>query len=246
MSVEFGDPHLRSLPLLLPMPSNRSRQSATRVATVVWLAMKRNATVRVSPFHSKPSCNRKNSLKAGSSDNWLSFFGVDSCCSPMLIDEAFLRWPGVEGFDLPLERHIWASMPSIWRSPFRIFCVSLDAMLSNASESSASISRSSYECCGKLVGARLGVVRRWRCQFERDGNKLSWTGRCRRRQAARYGVHAANISRSRSISSVVGREIGVMMTCPKHVGPRLVAEATSPPTWTCALANAVALRQPPP
>jgi hypothetical protein len=54
--------------------------------------------------------------------------------------DAFRRCEGVDGFDFPLERHICASMPSIWRNPLRIFCVSFDAMLSKASESSASIS----------------------------------------------------------------------------------------------------------
>jgi hypothetical protein len=38
-----------------------------------------------------------------------------------------------------LDRHICASMPSIWRSPLRILSVSFDAMLSKARESSASI-----------------------------------------------------------------------------------------------------------
>jgi hypothetical protein len=53
--------------------------------------------------------------------------------------DAFRRWPGVEGFDLLLDRHICANMPSICRSPLRIFCVSFDAMLSKARERSASI-----------------------------------------------------------------------------------------------------------
>jgi hypothetical protein len=122
------------------MPSNRSRQSATRVATEPLVSnSSSNGSCASLPFHSKPSCNRKNSMNAGSSDNCPSFFGVDSCCSPKLIAEAFRRWPGVEAFDLEPERHICASMPSICRKPFRIFCVSLDAILSKARDKRASI-----------------------------------------------------------------------------------------------------------
>jgi hypothetical protein len=122
------------------MPSSRSRQSATRVTTITQSVTYSTPGSRTLPFHSKPSCNRKNSLKAGSSGNWPSFFGVLSSCSPRLIADAFRRCPGADCFALPLERHICASMPSICRSPFRIFCVSLDAILSNARDSSASIS----------------------------------------------------------------------------------------------------------
>jgi hypothetical protein len=43
-----------------------------------------------------------------------------------------------DGF-LVLARHIWASMPSIWRRPLRILAVSFEAMLSKESESSASM-----------------------------------------------------------------------------------------------------------
>lgn len=133
------------LPLLLPMPSKRSRQSATRVATVERVSFYHTGFLSLVnlPFHSKPSCKRKNSLNAGSSGSCPSFFGVDCCCSPRLIADAFRRCPGVDCLDLLLERHICASMPSICRSPFRIFCVSLDAMLSKARESKASIASTS-------------------------------------------------------------------------------------------------------
>lgn len=121
------------------MPSNRSRQSATRVVTSTMLGVSTaKYQRRCLPFHSNPSCKRKNSWKAGSADSSPNFFGV-SCCSLKLTADWLRRWPGVAGFDLLPPRQICISMPSIWRRPLRILSVSFDAMLSKDKESSVSI-----------------------------------------------------------------------------------------------------------
>ena len=87
------------------------------------------------PFHWKPSCNRKNSLNAGSSFSSRNLLG-DVCCLSDSADDFLLC--GDPGF--AFERHICARSPSICRSPFRILLLSRDDMLSNESDRSDSIS----------------------------------------------------------------------------------------------------------
>lgn len=102
----------------LDFPNNLSKQLTRRSAT----------------FHSNPSCNLKNSLKAGSWQSSSSTFrGGGSFPGSMTLRRLS---PGELGEE---DRHIWARRPSTWRSPFRILSGSYEERLSNARESSASM-----------------------------------------------------------------------------------------------------------
>jgi hypothetical protein len=79
------------------------------------------------PFHSNPSCNLKNSQKAGSCLNSASFLDVGGLRISMTLARRSTP-PG-------MERHICANRPSIWRRPLRILPASLDDMFEKESES---------------------------------------------------------------------------------------------------------------
>lgn len=84
-----------------------------------------------SPFHWKPSCNRKNSRKAGSCLSSPSCLVLPCCCCCSFLSsnaEDFLLCGEREP---ARERHICASNPSICRKPFRILELSREEMLSN-------------------------------------------------------------------------------------------------------------------
>lgn len=107
----------------------------------------------------------------------------------------------MDGVDFPLDRQIWASMPSIWRSPFRIFCVSLDAMLSKARESSASIAAyvrrdgaAAGVCSGGAQESTTGAGGGGRGRWSDDG---SGSGTERRR----YSVEMQEARRGRGACS---------------------------------------------
>ena len=93
-------------------------------------------TENISPFHSNPSCNRKNSLKAGSSRSAANCF--PSGCVPGDCDGRRLHGDDegdVDDVDVDDddddddgERQIWASRLSICRRPRRILVASLEEM----------------------------------------------------------------------------------------------------------------------
>ena len=152
--------------VLLLIPRRRSRQDTRRVATNsrdVSLIRLGLLVVELLPFHSKPSCNLKNSLNAGSSDSVLSFFGDVAACGWLSVMADALRLcDAADDFKLEFERHICASSPSICRSPFRVFVLSLEEMLSNARERRASILRVSRQslrrgCGSNYVGVEIPV-----------------------------------------------------------------------------------------
>lgn len=118
-----------------PLVVRESRSSAMRLHNHQRSDVRSHSSMRQPlPLHLKPSCNRKNSLNAGSSFNSLSFLGEPCCLSDNAID--FLLFGDC---DLGLERHIWASSPSICRSPLRILALSREEMLSKETDSRDSI-----------------------------------------------------------------------------------------------------------
>jgi len=88
------------------------------------------------PFHLNPSCNRKNSRNAASFLNSPSFLHSAVCVSPLpLTAELFLLC----GDNLLDDKQIWASRPSICRSPLRMRDVSREERLSKERERRDSI-----------------------------------------------------------------------------------------------------------
>lgn len=75
------------------------------------------------PLHLKPSCSRKNSLKAASSLN-----------TPRPLASAMPSPPFLGERAGALDRQICANRPSICRKPLRILVASTEEMLSKASE----------------------------------------------------------------------------------------------------------------
>ena len=88
-----------------------------------------------SPFHSKFSCNLKNSLNAGSSATWCRLFGAVASLCNCIADGLLFCGDREDGFG----RQICANRPSIWRMPLRILRLSLEEMLSKANDRSASM-----------------------------------------------------------------------------------------------------------
>ena len=106
--------------VLLPFPSNRSRQAISLMATS---RITRSASrypqyinSKHTPFHSNPSCNLKNSLNAGSSFKDANSLGVRSLLLGFATD---LRFSAAGIFD-DFDKHICASNPSNCRKPFLI------------------------------------------------------------------------------------------------------------------------------
>lgn len=87
------------------------------------------------PFHSKLSCNRQNSRKAGSSTKVASFLSGDAGCDVGVALECRLLGDSA----LFLGRQICASKPSIWRRPLRMRVGEEEVMLSNDRESKVSM-----------------------------------------------------------------------------------------------------------
>lgn len=92
--------------VLFPIPSNRSRHSTSRVATVYLVSLqcplRHSIVLKHQPFHSKLFCNLKNSLKAKSSTS------TSNCFADLtdVVVEAVRLEGDCEDVDDEEERHI--------------------------------------------------------------------------------------------------------------------------------------------